>query len=233
MSRLALCLFALVTAAGCGLISSDVTNFDLTLPDKNFSVDATLWDVSDAEAQAFLNTSCAESPAVCSSAAREACSANCSGTCNDTTQTCDLALDVAIYQPIDLLAEQPELKSINDEPVIKVTIDSVTWEVTANTLDVDTPEMTVFVAPSSVMDPNDASAKVIGTIAPVVAGTRTDGPQDLVFSPTGKADLIAIMSTFQTPFNVIVGSTLVVRQGQRVPTGKLDAVVHIKAHAGL
>jgi hypothetical protein len=222
-----------VTTTGCGLISSDVTNFDLTLPDKNFSVDATAWDVTDAEAETFLDTSCASSPAVCSSAARQACSMGCTGTCNDTTQTCDLALDVAIYQPIDLLAERPELKSINDEPVIDVTIDSVTWEVTANTLSVDTPEMTVFVAPSSVMDPNDPSAKVIGTIAPVAAGTLTDGPQELVFSPTGKADLVATMSTFQTPFNVIVGSTLVVTQGQNVPSGKLDAVVHIKAHAGL
>jgi hypothetical protein len=41
------------------------------------------------------------------------------------------------------------------------------------------------------------------------------------------------MSTFKTPFNVIVGSTLVISQGQPVPAGRLDAVVHIKGHAGL
>ena len=50
---------------------------------------------------------------------------------------------------------------------------------------------------------------------------------------TGKADLVNIMSTFKTPFNVLVGSTLVVTMGTPVPAGKLDAVVHIKAHAGL
>jgi len=39
------------------------------------------------------------------------------------------------------------------------------------------------------------------------------------------------MSTFIAPFNVRVGSSLVVKAGQAVPMGKLDAVVH-KGHAG-
>jgi hypothetical protein len=226
-------LLALLALSGCGLISSDVTNFDLTLPDKEFTVDSASWDVTQAEADAFLMTSCASAPTVCNSAARNACPMNCSGECNETTETCDLALDVSLVQGIDLLNEKPELKAINDEPVIKVTIDSVTWEVTANTLNVDTPEMLVFVAPASVMDPNDASAVAIGTIAPVEAGTLTDGAQQLAFTANGKAELVEIMSTFKTPFNVIVGSTLVVRQGQPIPAGRLDAVVRIKGHAGL
>jgi hypothetical protein len=41
------------------------------------------------------------------------------------------------------------------------------------------------------------------------------------------------MSTFKTPFNILVGSSLLVTAGQPVPMGKLDAVVHIKGHAGL
>jgi len=231
--RLLAVLVVLAALSGCGLISSDVTNFDLTLPDKEFTVDAASWDVTQQEADAFLMTSCESSPTVCSSAARLACPMNCTGECNTSTQTCDLALDVSLVQGIDLLNEKPELKAINDEPVIKVTIDSVTWEVTANTLNVDTPEMFVFVAPATVMDPNDPDATAIGSISPVVAGTVTDGPQPLEFTPNGKADLVAIMSTFKTPFNVIVGSTLVISQGQPVPAGRLDAVVHIKGHAGL
>jgi hypothetical protein len=231
--RLLVAAGAIAAASGCGLISSDVTDFDLTLPDKEFTVDSASWDVTEQEAQAFLSTRCDTSPLVCSSAARQACPMNCSGECNETTDTCDLALDVSLVQAVDLLNEKPELKSINDEPLIKVTIDSVTWEVTANTLNVATPEMLVYVAPESVMDPNDPQAKAIGTIMPVAAETLTDGPQQLAFTPTGKADLIAIMSTFRNPFNVIVGSTLVVRSGDPLPAGRLDAVVHIKAHAGL
>lgn len=231
--RLAAVLVTMATGGGCGLISSDVTNFDLTLPDKTFTIDATSWQVDQAQAAALLGTNCSSAPAVCSAAATQACQMGCSGSCNATTHTCDLSLDVSLYRPIDLVTEKPELKSINDEPVIKVAIDSVTYEVTANTLNVPTPEMTIYVAPMSVMNPKDPQAKAIGTIAAVPAGKTTTMPQDIVFNATGKAELINIMSTFKTPFNVIVGSTLVVTAGTPVPTGKLDAVVHIKAHAGL
>lgn len=230
---ISLCVALLAATSGCGLISSDVTDFDLTLPDKKFTVDATKWQIDQAQADAVLNTSCASQPMVCASAAMQACTTGCSGSCNATSQTCDLSLDVGLYQPIDLLTEKPELKSINDEPVIKVTIDSVTYEVTANSLNVATPEMTVYVAPKSVMNPKDPMAKAIGTIPSVPAGQTTSKPEAIMFTATGKAELVSIMSTFKTPFNVLVGSTLVIHAGTPVPNGKLDAVVHIKGHAGL
>src|SRR5215218_7176763 len=107
---------------------------------------------------------------------------------------------------IDLLSEKPELQSINDEPVIKVTIDSVTYEVNLNTLNVDTPAMEVYVAPMSVMDPNDPMAKHVGTIPSVAAGQTVLTPQAMTFTSGGKAELVSIMSTFKTPFNLIVGS---------------------------
>lgn len=224
---------AVILASGCGLISSDVTNFDLTLPDKNFSVDADSWDITNDEAQPLLQTSCSSNPGICSTAAQTACPMNCDGECNATSQTCDLALSVSLYQNVDLLAEKPELQQINDEPVIKVTIDSVTWEVGSNTLNTDTPPLTLFVAPMSVMDPTSPEARPIGTISGVAAGEVTDGEQPLEFTPSGKADLVAAMSTFKTPFNIIVGSTITLTSGQSVPQGRLDAVVHVKGHAGL
>ena len=235
MTQLLMCSGALVIAlsTGCGLISSDVTDFDLTLPDKKFTIDSASWEVSDQEAQAILSTDCSSAPTVCNSAAQQACPMNCTGECNTTTQTCDLFLEVSLHQAIDLKSEASELQSLNDEPVIKVTIDSVTWEITTNTLNVATPPMTVYVAPMSVMDPSDPQARPIGTIDMVDAGTTTAGPQQIAFTSTGKADLVTMMNTYKTPFNVVVGSTLVVRAGQPVPAGKLEAVVHIKAHAGL
>jgi hypothetical protein len=145
---------------------------------------------------------------------------------------CVLHLDIGVYQVIDLVTEKPELKSINDEPVIKVTIDSLTYRIPQNTLNVDTPQMNVYVAPMSVMDPNDPMAKQVGTIAAVAAG-QTVGMADMAYTTGGKQNLIDVMSTYKTPFNVIVGSDLEIQQGDPVPTGKLDAVVQIRAHAGL
>ncbi|MBC7973455.1 MAG: hypothetical protein H7138_00615 [Myxococcales bacterium] len=222
--------------AGCGLISSDVTDFDLTLPDKKFTIDVDGWSVDDANAATYLERSCAGAPpTACNSAVQEACATGCSGSCNETSQTCDLTLEVSRVQPVNLVMEKPELQSLNDEPVIKVTIDSITYDVAVNTLNIDTPPITVYIAPISVttVRANDPSVKAIGTIDPVPAGQTTTTAQPLKLTATGKAELVTIMSNFKTPFNVLVGSSIVVTAGQDIPTGKLDAVVHIKGHAGI
>lgn len=230
-------LGAVVAAAlglgGCGLISSDVANFDLKLRDKQFSIDATGWQVDQTQADLLLGTSCTGQTDICEVAAMAACADDCRGTCNMTTQRCELALDVSLYRSIDLQMEQPELQSIDDEPLIKVTIDAMTYAVTSNTLNVATPPITIYVAPMSVMDPTDPQAKEIGTIASVPAGTTVMPPEALEFTMTGRAELVSVMNNFRSPFNLLVGSTLVIQQGQPVPSGKLDASIEITAHAGL
>src|SRR5687768_16478131 len=160
MTYLRLCLGALIVS-GCGLIDSDVSNFDLTLPDKAFSVDASGWNVNQQQAYQFLMMSCASAPTICSTAAQQACPMNCTGRCG-TTSRCELEMHVSAYKGIDLVMEKPELQTINDKPVIKVTIDSIRYTVTANTLNVATPEMGVYVAPITVMDPKDPMAKQVG-----------------------------------------------------------------------
>lgn len=238
MSRLASGLAAALLlggfAAGCGLISSDVTNFTLALPDKKFSIDTAGWQVDPTAARTFLALPCGAMPSSCATAVQQACTTGCTGSCNQAApRTCDLSLEVSLSQPVNLVMEQPELKTINDQPAIKVSIDSVTYEVTSNNLNVATPELTVYVAPMTVVKSTDPMAKPIGTIASIPAGQTTTSPQAIMFTATGKADLINIMSTFKTPFNVLVGASLLVTSGQPVPMGKLDAVVHIRGHAGL
>ncbi len=225
-------LAATIALSGCGLIDSSVTNFDLTLPDKAFSVDASGWQVSQGEADAFLMTDCSGAPSVCMTAATMACPMNCTGACSATTNTCELGLDVGLYKTIDLLTDKPELAQINDKAVIEVVIDSVNYAVTANTLTVETPEMKVYVAPMSIMDPDDPMAKQVGTIAPVPAGTPV-ATREMTFTADGRANLVATMSTYKNPFNIIVGSKIVMSSGDMVPSGKLDAIVQIKAHAGI
>jgi hypothetical protein len=239
-ARLVAAVLGLGLATGCGLISSDVTDFELSLPDKKFTIDASGWQVDTTNSSSGLFTNgqlnsvqCNSAPMKCSSAVALVCSMDCSGSCNTTSDSCELSLDVSRPLKVDLLTDQPELKTINDQPVIKVTIDSVTYQVTGNTLNVDTPTVNVYVAPISVLKTNDPMAMLIGTIPAVPKMTTSSDPQPLAFTPTGKAALINIMSTFKTPFNVLVGSSLVVRAGQALPTGKLDAFVRIRGHAGL
>jgi hypothetical protein len=233
MTYLRLCSAALMLAAGgCGLISSDVTNFQLKTESKTFTVDTQKWNVNATAANVYLGQSCAAAPTECGQWVMTACTMNCSGSCDMTTQKCDLGLNVSVYQGVDINMSNPELAMIAKEPVVKVSIDSLTYTVSANTLNVATPEMTVYVAPMSVMSPTDPSAVAIGTIPPVPAMTTTSATM-MMFTDGGKQALVDIMGNYKTPFNVIVGSTVVVKMGDPLPSGMLMATVEIAAHAGV
>jgi hypothetical protein len=221
---------ALLLVSGCGLISSDVTNFNLDLPEKKFSVDTASWNVDQQMAMAVLNTPCSMS-SQCMQAAEAACAMDCSGTCNMQSR-CSINLDVGLHTSVNLLMEKPELQSINDKSVIDVTIDDLTYVVEANTLNVPTPEMKIYVAPVTVMDPKDPMAKQIGTIPAVEAGMTIPSAK-MMFTAMGRENLTATMGNFKTPFNIIVGSTLTMSSGMPVPTGRLDATIKVRAHAGL
>ena len=233
MTDLRLRLGALISVlvSGCGLISSDVTNFNLDLPDKSFVIDTMSWNVDQMMAQSALNTPCT-SNGQCMAVAENACQMDCSGTCNPQSR-CTINLDVGLHTPIDLVMEKPELKQINDKAVIEVEIDDVFYMVSQNTLNVATPEIGVYVAPMSVMDPTDPLAKKIGTIPKVEAGMTITTAQKMTFTADGRANLTAVMGSFKTPFNVIVGSTLTMTAGMPIPQGRLDSVIRIRAHAGI
>ncbi len=227
--RMGALILALVS--GCGLISSDVTNLNLDLPDKKFSIDTASWNIDQMMAMQVLNTPCSSS-SQCMTAAENACAMDCSGTCN-AAMRCAINLDVGLHTNVNLLMEKPELQQINDRAVIEVTIDDVTYVVEQNTLNVETPEIAVYVAPMSVMDPGDPQAKKIGTIPSVAAGFTTSTAQKLTFTADGKQQLISTMNNFKTPFNVIVGSTLTMTSSSPIPSGRLDAIIRIRAHAGI
>lgn len=217
--------------AGCGLIDSDVTQFDLGLPDKQFTVDASSWGLDNPEA--LMSTQCQVSPDPCPGLAAQACrEGQCIAACNAGSLTCDLTVFVSLYQRIDLLAEKPELQQINDEPVIDVEIDDIHYEVTANTFNVATPEMGVWAAPSTVMAPGDPGSKRVGTVPPVAAGATLPRTA-MTFDADGKANLRSFMGAYRTPFNIVVGSGITLHQGDPVPQGAMTVKVSISAHAGL
>src|SRR6266571_2331638 len=110
-ARLAAAVMGVSLATGCGLISSDVTDFDLTLPDKKFTIDASGWQVDTANTTLFSNgklasVPCTSTSTLCSSAVAVACPSDCFGTCSPTTSSCELSLDVSRPLKVDLLNEQ-------------------------------------------------------------------------------------------------------------------------------
>ena len=91
--------------------------------------------------------------------------------------------------------------------------------------------MTIYVAPMSVMDPND----------PIGEGGRHDrggarGRRRCVATAdvrrrSARQKLVDDHGHYKTPFNVIVGATLMLKPATPVPTGKLTPTVDIAAHA--
>lgn len=221
---------ATALAAGCGLVDPNITEFDLTLPSKQFTIDSQQWNLMNADQ--LVSQTCTTQPDPCVAAAQQACEeGTCTAQCDATSLTCDLTLFVSLYNMIDLQTEKPELSSIENQPVLDVTIDSIDFEVSANSMNVETPEMVVYAAPATVMSP-EARAKIIGTVPPVPAGqTRSLTP--IVFDPMGRENLASFMSDYKTPFNIIVGSELLVEMGDTIPTGATTVRVVVKAHAGL
>ncbi len=227
-----LAVLALVGAlGGCGLVDPDITHFELFIKDKQFTVDTAQWELQDVDT--FTDIDCSGNAGICATAAQQACtSGQCFGSCNADSQTCELQVIVALWQMVDVKTENEELMTIDDQPLIDVTIDAIEYEVTENTLTVDAPEFTVYAAPQTIMSPGDPEARPVGTIPGVTARTMV-ARTSVEFTDEGKATLKSFMDDFMTPFNIIVGTEVVVGMGDTVPSGSMTANVQVRAHAGL
>jgi hypothetical protein len=129
-----------------------------------------------------------------------------------------------------LTEEQPELQTIDDQPLVGVTIDTIEYGVSENSMNIDSPAFTLYVAPSTIMSPGNPEAEAVGDIPPVTAGTLL--PLTAVdITADGRASLVDYMTSFTTPFNIIVGANLVITQGATVPSGRLTAQIKVAAHA--
>jgi hypothetical protein len=231
MRRTVVLLAVALAPAGCGLISSDITDVDLSLPNKTYTVDSASFDVS-GDPGPILSMSCTPSSGACELAAEQVCpEGQCAGACG-AAGTCDLIIPVHPYTTVDLAAEKPELAEIDSASLVDVTIDTITYAVAENTLDRATPPLVLYVAPATVMTPDDQAAVAIGTIPSVEAG-RTVTTTPLELTGAGRARLVDAMEDFRTPFNVLVAADIVLSEGDTIPTGRMTTTLSITAHAGI
>jgi hypothetical protein len=218
-------------AAGCGLISSDITDFDLKFPKKDFTVDTAQWMLSSSVTMGGTFPSVPCPPADCASAASMFCNAGaCTADCS-TSATCTAHVGISIFQPFDLAHEESDLATINAQHGISVTVTAITFEISENTLNVATPQLEVFMAPMAVTSPTDPMAKQIGTILPIQPGFTGTGQVDI--SATGKATMEEFIGNYKTPFNIIVAGTADIHAGDPVPMGMMKGAVTVAAHAGV
>ena len=219
-------------SSGCGLVDSNIADFDLSLPEKELTVDTADWMLTD---QATVpSVDCSSDASICSAAVSEICSANevCFGACDAESITCRADVLIELFQMFELASEKPELMEIDGKPLVDVTIRRIGYVVSENTMNVDSPELAVFIGPQEAMSSGHPLAEQIGTIPPVSAGTTVaDGQVELL--PDAEQTMERYLRDYQTPFNVIAGSLVELEAGDTVPSGRLVAVVQVDATAGL
>lgn len=224
MRRIVLAALA-VLGAGCGLISSDVDDFALGLPEEEFAVDSANWRLTVTQ---IPSLSC--SMVDCAQAAATFCAeGGCTSECGQSG-ACQVSVDVSIYQTFNLL-ERPELRALDEKQGIRVTVDSVSFRVDENTFEPPraTPPIDVYMAPLDVTDASSPEAKKVGTIAALPP--RFTGEGDVEFSADGRGHMEAFMESFRTPFNVILKGTITFAAGETVPTGRVKGVITARARA--
>ena len=218
----------LAVMGGCGLIDSDVTDFNLKLPEKPFNVDTADWMLS-VKGDTMPAVACP--PADCTAAAETFCTGGaCTADCDANAQ-CAAHVPVSVSQSFDLAKEAPELQTIDSQAALKVTVETVVFKVKENTLSVATPPLALYLAPQGVLDANSTSAVKVGDVEPVTPGQTGEVPID--FTAEGKKAMEMYMSAYQTPFTVIVSGSVTLSAGQAIPDGKLSGVVSVTAHAGI
>ena len=229
MYRLSLVTAALAFTASCGLIDADITDFDLSVPERTFTMDTAQWQLTTDPT--FPEVPCGNPPPTCSSLITAACGAAlCSGTCDGSF--CQAAVFVSLFDQVDLFSEKPELQKIDDQPLLKVSLSRISYDVMENTLNIASPEMMVYVGPQTVQSPGDPQAVAFARIAPVPAGTTVLN-QDVELIASGQQALRDLMSDYRTPFNIILGTQLQVSAGDVVPMGRIAATIRVQATAGL
>lgn len=225
----ALCLAMIVAGAGCGLVDSDVTDIDLSLPEREVTVDTADWQLSSNER--LQSVDCSQDQQICSTGLAALCGSEdvCSGSC-DAGNSCQVSVKVALWHTFDLGAERPELQQIEGQPLVEVRIERVYYTVEENSLDVDSPPLTVYVAPEGIMSPDDGQAQEVGTI-PSISAMTTVEDADVELTTEGKQRLAAFMKEYDTPFNLIVGSELIIQAGDTLPHGRMVTVIKATAVA--
>jgi hypothetical protein len=212
---------AVLGLVGCGLISSDITRLTFDLPTETYTFDTSMWG----------NLPPGQVPAVPCTSDSDCCTAgglvgiSCTTTplaCN--ASTCEARIPESVSSNINLVMQVPALSSFPGHALSSVTISSITYSVSNNTLNDDLPALTLYLAPDGVTDPSDPRALTFGTTSPVPAGTNPTN-QRVTLASNAAAVLSMYTANISTPFNIIAATTVVIAAGTNIPKGAITLAV--------
>lgn len=208
---------------GCGLISSDVAEIKFNLPPRMYSFDSSSFNVP---AGATTEVACGAGQIVtdCCAPPAPLPAPDCSATpitCEQNENGMDVCMAQATISQSQMMNLGQEVQQLSGlTGLVSISIKRISYQITANTLDVNVPDVILYLAPNGVTDPNDPSAKKFGTLPAIPAGTMTAG--DVVLEPNSAQVLESFTSNIQSPFMFIAATTLKVSHS---PTGRIDMTI--------
>lgn len=224
-----LAALAVLSSTGC-LIDSNIADFDLSLPEKELTVDTADWMLADATTVPAVD--CSEMQTVCNAGASQFCGNDqlCFGSCDG--QNCKAEVAVNLFREFDLAQEKPELREIDGKPLVNVTIKRIAYSVTENTMNVASTPLKIFIGPQEAVSAGHPQAVELGTIEPVAPGVTIDDAE--VTLTAGAQDTVRdFIGNYTTPFNIVIGTQVPLNAGDSIPQGRLVAIVRVEATAGL
>jgi hypothetical protein len=231
MRRLVVAWLLALASGGCGLISADVTETPFDLPPRSYSFDSATFNVPAGFSQPIpcgagqIITDCCMpplGPAPDCNANMIACEQNENG-----MDVCTVTVLVSQSQMMNLGQEVSSLNSFTG--YVNVKIKRISYRVDVNTLNLNVPDVTLYLAPAGVTDTMDNTmAMRFGTLPAIAAGTTPTG--DVVLDSNAATVLKKYTSNIQNPFNFIAETKVKVSQS---PTGKIDLTISGQLAASL
>ncbi len=213
----------LLAGAGCGLL--DLASFHgvtFQLPSKSYSVSTTDPRWKGAPPGGIPPLSCGPTGAI-----PDCCKPGGGITIDclkyplkcDTGGFCAISFSYEIAQVIDLAKEVPDLGQVKGSLLTKVLLKTISITID-NSLNMATPPVDLYVAPKAVTSGTDPKASKIGTIPSKPAGFK--GTETITVQTAAQEAFSTYAKDFQTPFNILAATSVLVKSGSPTPMGKLD-----------
>ncbi|HVV53480.1 MAG TPA: hypothetical protein VHO06_27735 [Polyangia bacterium] len=212
----------LLSLGGCGLISSDVFRVTFDLPTQTYTFDTSQWgnlppgqvptvpctaDADCCTAGSLAGIDCTTTPLVCKTTA--------------SPPSCAAEIPESIVTTIDLAMQVGSLAQYAS--LGNISISSITYAVSNNTLNVDLPPLNIYIAPMGVTDPTDPRALLFGQTAEIPAGT--DPTMMVQLQPNAPSIFQMFTAHLSTPFNFIAATTVEIAAGTPVPNGHVTVAI--------
>ncbi|MEO6951448.1 MAG: hypothetical protein ABI321_06525 [Polyangia bacterium] len=219
---------------GCNLVAATGLQTD-------YSLDAIAYaspTFGDPTVMATMPTiACSATDDTCSAQGAALGASNVTVSCDTQLGACIATAEIRVSETIDVAKQTSFPSQAIQFGVDAVEVKRLTYWINKNQLNLPTPVIDFYVAPTAAHDETDPAATLLTSIATIAAGSNVCGDPAYVAgdpnasgSPVcsaplpspGKSALSAFVKDYKTPFQIIAHTRIVAHPGDLVPSGSIS-----------